>query len=1832
MKPVIFYTQIVLLGLLNFSLKAQSFQWAYDLSTTNCQKVKHNPVDGSLFVYGSVFYKTNFNINNKGKDYFLNKGDLPSSGNMACFAKYDSLGSLQFAVTTGTGGRTQNHHVKDIEIDPRNNFIFVLYSFGGDYGASVQLDNMNPNNSATLIKVGIQRPDSPSESVIVMYKKTGEYFAHFKLTQIGPYIYDLAFDNSGDLYLTGSFEGTTNIGYLSQLPYNITSKGGRDVYIAKYPWNMSRVLSCTTFGGSADDYPSCIEAANDGGVYIGGKFKSSILTSPSGNGKTFRLNNLSASANTSDAFIAKWTGSGAISYLTGFGATGNDFINKLAVDENNNCYAAGVISGTGADFNISNTGLQTMQIEGDDGALVAFDPNGILLWYNKVGGSGSDNAQSIIYNGNTLFVSGIYEQGSFVAPGLLNSIKNSYLNANGYILEYDKTNGNCKNAKTIGGNYIEESLEITPFGSNGYFFALASLYNHANKQDSVDVDGSPLTQSILKSILYNNSYSKNYLPVLALGKYSTSNKMYLNTGIPSNQQAFSATVTGSIYSPNFMTKVYFEYGTDTTLKLNRKLVTEKLMESDSTNVKTNLNNLVINKIYFYRIVMENGTGIYRGKFKSFTTKVSTPEILKVITNIDNRSAKLIATINPNGTTTTVKLYYGLTKELQNAISLSLPTLTGDIETITTLLVNLLPSKKYYYKYELANNQGSRTYLDSFVVKLLPPLITSINYIYPREISINASYNPNGQDKDNKVELQYGRTNLFETNLKLPLAIDTGFSYLPVNKIIIKKLNTNTSYHFRLKVSNELGTIYSKDTTISTLADIVFDNMRFDNIGTFKINASTSATPNNLPTTYRMLVKDKSTNKIQDVAIKPQIYQYSINFSTFLNKLKGNNNYQIQFKAINPSGTYYSKNYSFKTLNSIFINRDQKLFAKQLTYLSSSSTKVKSDITTSNGIFFAGEATIDGDPNPQEIPYPTRNISGTDGFGVNDVAGKGDYKIYDGRVELRYFPNDGILGAYEIKNYSRNQNRLRLAGLQLDYKKMRVEKDGLSLDANLVLPSIISNRFTRDNISTRLWGYSVRKTGIDVSGDITLTDVRILNILDVKRISFSFDTKKDWYSGLGDLKTPLFDATIYGEILRGKLNAINFSVSPVYPILIGNTGIAITRFGGGLGGLVTKPVSINVNGDLGFAWDKTFSSVKLNNLFATYNVGTSLEGGGELAVFDINLARGGFMFTNSAFNCSGYANLLGIVKCDAHLGISYGDRFYMSGSSVAEVSIPDLGSGFPADLIDEAIPDPLFSQTVNFSNNEVSSSYNINLAVVSAGITYGLKFNGFPSPFVRPNFSLHFPRIWPFRVDSTVAPNHPNPFEGRSLEITDAVTEFKLEKASRLMIIRVKTQGNIPDYDLMCPNGQIITKENLQGLRAFHKINSKESKTFYGIENPELGNYKIILRKQGNASYQFDIYLEPIFASVKINKVEITNNLAIIETSGTTGDNPAKYTLFYDRDTTFADGIIIGQGKILSKKDTIQWNLNKVPQGEYFVYAFVQDTFGIRKVMFKTPITIIHPNHPSTPFDPSFVPVDSGIKCNWRYKGYQPIDFMIEISETPTFTTYKSYSVGSDSSFLFKELVPGGQYFMRIVAIDTLYKTSLPSKIVKVNYVSPNLNNAPFFTTAPVIPARVGQSYYYKFECKDYDNNALTYSIKQGPTWLKIDSLSTLQGVPDSSGLAYVELEASDGTLTTLQKFYIQVSSAYKLSIEQGNPSTSLPMIIVPNPAKEYIQLDLQNNFSGWFDLTISDLIGKKLAMDKVELVEGKTVKVLSVNTLKHGAYIIELSQGSLNKKAKLIKQ
>ena len=125
-----------------------------------------------------------------------------------------------------------------------------------------------------------------------------------------------AVDGSGNVYVTGNFEGTVDFG-----GGDVTSAGDKDVYVSKY--NAAGVHQWTnTFGSHPSEYGYGVAVDGSGNVYTSGYFSGTV---------NFGAGNVT-SAGGSDVFVTKLNAAGVHQWTTTLGGTDIDFSDRVAVD------------------------------------------------------------------------------------------------------------------------------------------------------------------------------------------------------------------------------------------------------------------------------------------------------------------------------------------------------------------------------------------------------------------------------------------------------------------------------------------------------------------------------------------------------------------------------------------------------------------------------------------------------------------------------------------------------------------------------------------------------------------------------------------------------------------------------------------------------------------------------------------------------------------------------------------------------------------------------------------------------------------------------------------------------------------------------------------------------------------------------------------------------------------------------------------------------------------------------------------------------------------------------------------------------------------------------------------------------------------------------------------------------------------------------------------------------------------------------------------------------------------------------------------------------------
>lgn len=202
-------------------------------------------------------------------------------------------------------------------------------------------------------------------------------------------ILDLTVCDAGNIIVTGNFSGTCDFNPGTSV-HNLTSNGDQDVFILKlnpdgsFGWAVS-------IGGSSADIGKCLAIDGHGNTIIGGYFSGTVDFDP-GVGADSK-----SSAGMDDGFIMKVDGQGNYLWSQVVGGTESDNYADVAIDAQNNIYAAGSYIGT-VDLD-PGVAEEEYTAEGNqDIFLQQFNENGSLLEIKSYGSAGGDFCKGLAFD------------------------------------------------------------------------------------------------------------------------------------------------------------------------------------------------------------------------------------------------------------------------------------------------------------------------------------------------------------------------------------------------------------------------------------------------------------------------------------------------------------------------------------------------------------------------------------------------------------------------------------------------------------------------------------------------------------------------------------------------------------------------------------------------------------------------------------------------------------------------------------------------------------------------------------------------------------------------------------------------------------------------------------------------------------------------------------------------------------------------------------------------------------------------------------------------------------------------------------------------------------------------------------------------------------------------------------------------------------------------------------------------------------------------------------------------------------------------------------------
>jgi hypothetical protein len=307
--------------------------------------------------------------------------------------------SRDFPVRTALqsrNGGTRNAFVAKLSA-AGNSLVFSTYlgGAGSDQGNGVALDPsgniyvVGDTTSSNFPTTAYQRTNQGlTDGFVVKINAAGRqilYGTYFGGTA-DDHIAAVAVDNSGQVTIAGSTQSTG----LPTTAGQRTSGGRQDAFVARFNASGSALLFCSYLGGSGGGvgYPEearAVTVDSAGNAYVAGVASSTNFPVVKPLQSSLR--------GMTDAFVAIFSSSGAVTYATLLGGIGWDSANAIALDSSGAIFVAGETTST--DLPVVSAAQSTNG--GDyDAFLIRLAPAGASMTYaSYLGGSGADSALAL---------------------------------------------------------------------------------------------------------------------------------------------------------------------------------------------------------------------------------------------------------------------------------------------------------------------------------------------------------------------------------------------------------------------------------------------------------------------------------------------------------------------------------------------------------------------------------------------------------------------------------------------------------------------------------------------------------------------------------------------------------------------------------------------------------------------------------------------------------------------------------------------------------------------------------------------------------------------------------------------------------------------------------------------------------------------------------------------------------------------------------------------------------------------------------------------------------------------------------------------------------------------------------------------------------------------------------------------------------------------------------------------------------------------------------------------------------------------------------------------
>jgi DNA-binding beta-propeller fold protein YncE len=278
----------------------------------------------------------------------------------------------------------------------------------------------------------------------------------------------------------------------------------------------------------------------------------------------------------------------------------------------------------------------------------------------------------------------------------------------------------------------------------------------------------------------------------------------VETEAASNVSLTTGTLHGAVNPNGGTTTTWFEWSEDPDLDTKGVRTANQAVGGGTAIIAIQefLNALASNRLYYYRLVAENESGVAYGSRMNFTTPPpQAPDVITAAPSVITQTGcNFNGTVNPKGAGTDGWFEWWSDTSPMTVIetahqSLGNGTTPGPLGQPVT---NLTPGGTYHYRAVAENAGGKATGNDMDCTTLPlttnPPVVTTepATEIAPTAVTVNGTINPNGPDAFGRFE--WGPTAAYG-NVTAEQYVGNGLTAIPFS-LGLTGLTQNTVYHYR----------------------------------------------------------------------------------------------------------------------------------------------------------------------------------------------------------------------------------------------------------------------------------------------------------------------------------------------------------------------------------------------------------------------------------------------------------------------------------------------------------------------------------------------------------------------------------------------------------------------------------------------------------------------------------------------------------------------------------------------------------------------------------------------------------------------------------------------------------------------------------------------------------------------------------------------------------------------------------------------------------------------------------------------------------------------------